>query len=267
MCELVNYVEQCTKKELDLKLEEINSVFECMGKSADPTTRDIDEADIIWVARVAAGLEKLVKNNNLSGLAYYYMGENENIYERVASSLMIGNSLMTSKGVTMAGEADMKTCMAMYLTSSLGFGGTFSELCHVDFSEDILLVGHDGPHDIRISDRKPAIRGLNLYHGKKGHGVSVEFSIKHGPITMVGFGSDADGKLRLIVAQGESRPGWVPPIGNTLTRGYFGKNISKFVEDWSKTGNSHHQALAAGHCGDMVEKFGKLMNIEVIKVR
>jgi len=267
MCELVKHIEDCTQSELDQKLKQIKETFDLKDKSFDPTTKDIDEADIQWAVKVSVGLDKLVHNNGLSGFAYYYEGENNSIYERAASNLMIGNSLMTTNGISMAGEGDMKTCLAMYLTSALGCGGSFAELNSVDFDADIVLVGHDGPHDIRISDKKPMIRGLSLMHGKKGYGVSVEFSIQHGPMTMVGIGSDVDGKYHLIVAEGESLEGWVPPVGNTLTRGYFGPNAAGFVEDWSRACICHHQSLAIGHCGDMVEKFAKLMDLDVIKVR
>lgn len=267
MCELIEYIEGCTEAELKRKLQEIDEKFERLTRSQDPTTKDIDESDIQWAAKVAVGLEKLVYQNGLSGLAYYYMGENNNIYERAASNLGVGNSLLTTSGIAMAGEGDMKTCLAMYLTSALGCGGSFAELCSVDFKSDIVIVGHDGPHDIRISDRKPQIRGLSLMHGKKGYGVSVEFSIKHGPMTMVGLGTDEQDRMRLIVAEGESQEGWVPPIGNTLTRGYFGPNVAEFLEDWCRAGTCHHQSLAIGHCGGMVEKFGKLMGMETIRLR
>ena len=267
MCELVEYIENCTESQLEAKLKQIKDTFELVGKSNDPTTKDIEDSDIEWAAKVSVGLDALIHNNSLSGLAYYYMGENNSIYERAASNLSIGNSLMTTNGIAMAGEGDMKTCLAMYLTSALGCGGSFAELVSVDFDADIIIVGHDGPHDIRISDKKPTIRGLNLMHGKKGYGVSVEFSIKNGPMTMVGIGSDENGKYYLITAEGESQPGWVPPVGNTLTRGYFGPSVGKFVEDWSVAGACHHQSLALGHCSDMVEKFAKLMDLDVVKVR
>lgn len=104
-------------------------------------------------------------------------------------------------------------------------------------------------------------------HGKKGYGVSVEFSIKHGPMSMVAMAQDVNGKYYLVVAEGESREGWVPPVGNTLTNAYFGENIHQFMLDWTKSGVAHHASLAIGHCGGMVEKFGKLMGLEVVKVR
>ena len=267
MCELVSYIENVSKPELDQKLQQIRETFDVLEQSSDPTTKPVEQEDLDWAAKVSVGVDKLVFGNGLSGLAYYYMGENNSIYERAASNLMVGNSLLMAEGIAMTGEGDIKTCLAMYLTSELGCGGSFAELCSVDFGADIVIVGHDGPHDIRIGDRKPQIRGLSLMHGKKGYGVSVEFSIRHGDMTMVGIGSDDTGTFRIIVAEGESQAGWVPPVGNTLTRAYFGLNVAGFVEDWCKAGPCHHMSLCVGHCGDMIDKFGKLAGIEVVHVR
>ena len=267
MCELVSYIDTASRPDLDQKLQQIRETFDILEQSSDPTTKPVEQEDLVWAAKVSVGLDKLVFGNRLAGLAYYYMGENNSIYARAASSLTIGHSLLMADGISLAGEGDMQTCLAMYLTSELGHGGSFAELCSVDFDADIVIVGHDGPHDIRIGNRKPRIRGLNLMHGQKGYGLPVEFSIRHGDMTMVGIGSDYTGTFRIIVAEGESRAGWVPPIGSTLTRAYFGPNVAGFVEDWCKAGACHHMSLCVGHCGDVVAKLGKLTGIEVVRVR
>jgi L-arabinose isomerase len=267
MCELVDYVQRCSDIELRVKIDEIQNTFDFADKSYDPTTKTILDEDVEFAAQCAVGLDRLMENNNLSGLAYYYMGENNSIYERVASNLIVGNSLLTVRGLALAGEADMKTCIAMYITGALGCGGSFAELCTVDFEEDVVLVGHDGPHDLRISSERPQIRGLGIMHGKKGYGVSVEFSIRKGPMTMVGIGSDANNHFHFIVAEGESREGWVPPVGNTLTRGYFGRDAAGFVEEWCMAGPCHHMSLSAGHNGSMIDKVGKLLGMPVVHVR
>ncbi len=266
MCELVDYIEKCTDEDLQAKIDQINSTFERMGKSYDATTKDTDNSEIEWAAKVSVGIDKIIHNNNLSGFAYYYLGENNSIYERTASNMCIGNSLMTTSGIAMAGEADMKTALAMYLTSAMGGGGSFAEFNSCDYNMDILMVGHDGPHDIRISDRKPKIRGLGVRHGKRGTEVSVEFSIKHGPITLVAVTQGADGKYYLVYAEGESQEGWTPQNGNTSTRAYFGPDVCKFIRNWSTAGPSHHASLTIGHIGDAIEKFGKLKKMDVVKV-
>lgn len=266
MCELTDYVKNADDSTVKAKLGEINEKFVLLDASHDPTTRNIKDEDMEWAARCSVGLDKLVENNNLSGLAYYYVGNN-NEYEKVASGLIIGNSLLVSKGCSLAGESDMKTCVAMYTTSALGGGGSFAELIAVDFKDDILLVGHDGPHDIRISDAKPTIRALELFHGKKGNGVSVEFSLKAGPITMLGLGIDENNNFTFIVAEGESRKGDVPQQGNTMTRGYFGKDVARFIEEWSEAGNSHHYALSIGHHASEIKKIAKALGIGFKQIR
>jgi L-arabinose isomerase len=266
MCELAEYVNDATANDVQAKIDHMKHVFEFLEPSYDPTTTPINDEDVEWAARCSVGLDKLVGVNNLSGMAYYYEGRG-NEYERIASNLIVGNSLLVSSGCSLAGESDMKTCLAMYTTSSIGSGGSFAELCATSFDEDVILVGHDGPHAIRLSERKPTIRGLGLYHGKRGRGVSVEFSLRRGPITMLGLGSDESGRFSFIAAEGESQAGIVPKQGNTLTRGYFGPDISRFVEDWSAAGNNHHYSLSLGHNASVLEKLAKTLGIGFSRIR
>lgn len=266
MCELVQNVQNATKQEIDEMEQRIRSTFALLDPSHDDVTVAIRPEDVRWAAQCSTGLVKLIDNNNLDGMAYYYEGR-DNDYERIASNMIIGNSLLTSEGRSLAGESDMKTCVAMYTTSALGCGGSFAELCFTDYESDVQMVGHDGPHDIRISNGRPQIRGLGLYHGKRGHGISVEFNIKTGPITLVGLGSDIDGKFSFIVAEGESQEGPLPPNGNSETRGYFGPDVSRFVEDWSVAGNNHHMSLCIGHNASLVKKLSKALNIPFVQVR
>ncbi|MCE5257467.1 MAG: arabinose isomerase [Chloroflexi bacterium] len=265
MCELVEYVKGATEAEIKEKLDEMNENFIYLDPSYDSTTVPINQEDIDWAAQCAVGLDKLVATNHLSAMAYYYEGL-DNYYERVASNLIIGNSLLVSKGISLAGESDMKTCMAMYTTSAIGAGGSFAEY-GIDLADNIMLVGHDGPHDIRISDAKPTIRGLGLYHGKRGHGISVEFSLKTGPITMLGLSVDINGRFRFIGAEAESQRGPVPQNGNTYTRALVKSPINQFVVDWAKAGNTHHLSLCLGHNNGVIKKLASaLPDVKFIEV-
>lgn len=266
MCQLAELVNNADQEAIDKKLSEIKNTFDLLDASYDTTTRAIQPGDMEWAARCSVGLDSLMKNNNLSGMAYYYEGQG-NEYERIGAGLIVGNSLLVSQGCSLAGESDMRTCLAMYTTSAIGAGGSFAELCCTSIRDDIVLVGHDGPHDIRISDAKPTIRGLELYHGKKGSGVSVEFSLKAGPITMLGLGMDQDNNFTFIVAEGESQKGPVPKSGNTLTRGYFGPDVTRFIEEWSDAGNNHHYALSIGHNASTLKKLAKALGIGFKQIR
>jgi len=257
MCELVEYVKSATEAEIKAKLDEINENFTFLDPSYDPTTVPIEQKDVDWAAQCAVGLEKLVKSNNLAAMAYYYEGRN-NYYEDVAANLIIGNSLLESEGIPLAGESDMKTCMSMFTTSSMGKGGSYAEY-GVDLVDDIMLVGHDGPHDIRISEGKPTIRGLGLYHGKRGHGISVEFSLKTGPITMLALSTDINGRFRFVCSEADSQKGPIPQMGNTWTRAALSRDVSEFVVDWAKAGTTHHLGLSVGHNNGIVQKLCKAL--------
>jgi L-arabinose isomerase len=136
----------------------------------------------------------------------------------------------------------------------------------MDFREGFVLMGHDGPGHLAISDRKPALRGLGLYHGKRGRGVSVEFNVKLGPVTLLGMTQTADGNLKMLTAGGESLPGPILKIGNTNSRLRFPLGPAEFVNRWCQEGPTHHCALGVGNAQPAVAKLGELLGLPVVEV-
>jgi len=155
---------------------------------------------------------------------------------------------------------------AMKIMDSFGSGGSFTEFYAMDFKEDIVLMGHDGPGHIAIAEGKTKVRPLQLYHGKVGSGLSVEMSIKNGPVTLLSIVDKQDGKLMLLVAEGESVAGPVLQIGNTNSRYKFSIAARKFVNEWNSHGPAHHCAVGVGHISSKLFKLGSLLNMEVVKV-
>lgn len=265
MCELAEYVNGASDAEVKARVEEIKTVFDIREPSNDPLTDYVKDEDLMWAARNSVGLDKLVENNGLSALAYFYKGENGNMYENIAANLIIGNSLLTSRGIPLAGEADLKTAAAMMIMNRVGAGGSFAELHPFDICDDIVLIGHDGPHNINISNNKPIIRKLKKFHGKSGAGVSVEFNLKTGPISLLSCSVSRDGSLKLISATGESMPGAIPQTGNTNTKCRFSVPATSFVEKWCEAGPTHHLALGVGDKTREIELFAKMSGIKLIK--
>ncbi|MCU0873263.1 MAG: hypothetical protein MUE50_13060 [Pirellulaceae bacterium] len=183
------------------------------------------------------------------------------------TNLIVGNSLLTGGGFPMCGEFDIKNCLAMLIFDRLGIGGSFAEFHPVDFAQDTVLVGHDGPHHIHIADGKPVLRSLKKYHGKPGSGASVEFRLKEGPLTMMSIGQRADGKFKFVVAEGLSERRPIPPTGNTNTHGRFGRNVRKFLCDWVQQGPTHHFALGLGHHAETLVQVAECLGIECAVVR
>ncbi len=263
MCDLKKRVDEATGAEVRRMKEQITNFFCFPEPGADAIAGCVTPEALEWSARVAVGLEKLVEDFGLDGVAHYYRGTDGNDYEQLIAGIIVGATLLTARGIPVAGEGDLKNCAAMLIMDRLGAGGSFSELHPADFKDNFVFVGHDGPGHIAISDEKPALRGLSLYHGKFGSGASVEFKVKHGPVTAAGLTTGADYKFRLVVAEGESVQGAIPQTGNTNTRCRFQPDVATFIERWSEAGPTHHFALGVGKQIRVLRRVAKLLNMEV----
>ena len=227
---------------------------------------DCTEPELQRAAQTSLALDQLIETHKLGSLAYYYMGTGNPENEDTISSIILGNSLLTANGVPVAGELEVKNAQAMKIMDSFGAGGSFTEYYAMDFTDDVVLMGHDGPGHIAIAEGKTKVRPLDVYHGKVGRGLSVEMSVKHGPVTLLSVVQTRDGKLKLLVAQGESVPGPILEVGNTNSRYRFSIGARAFVEQWNVHGPAHHCAVGVGHIASKIEKLGNLLNMEVAQV-
>jgi L-arabinose isomerase len=257
MCDLDKRVSQVTPGEISAKLDHTRAVFEIV---------DCADESLEWAAAVACGLDRLVADFGLNGLTYYYRGLDGNEYERLGASLILGNSLLTARGVAASGEGDLKTCLAMMLMNGLGAGGSFTEFYAMDFSEGFVLMGHDGPMHLSIAEGSPVLRGLGLFHGKRGHGVSVECKVRTGDVTLLAITQTRQGSLKMITAEGASLPGPVLKIGNTNSRIRFNLGPAEFVNRWCREAPTHHCALGVGQQAGAIEKAASLLKLPLARV-
>jgi L-arabinose isomerase len=235
-------------------------------KTAFEVQSDCSEEELRRAARTSAALDRLVENHNLGSIAYYYQGTGNPENEDAISSIILGTSLLTAKGVPVAGEHEIKNVQAMKVMDSFGVGGSFTEYYGVDFNDDIVLMGHDGPGHIAIAQGKTKVRPLGVYHGKVGRGLSVEMSVKHGPVTLLSVVQTADGKLKLLGAEGESVAGPILEIGNTNSRYRFSIGARRFMNDWNAQGPAHHCAVGVGHIGGKLKKLASLLAMQYVQV-
>jgi L-arabinose isomerase len=258
-------VQSATAAEVAAKIEEIRSVFTFADPSSDPIAGPVTDEQLEWSARVAVGLDRLAADHELDGLTYYYRGA-DNEAELLGAGMIVGNSLLTARGVITSGEGDLKTNIAQVLLDRLDAGGSFTEWYALDFDDDFSLMGHDGPGHIAIAQEQPTLRSLKLFHGKRGAGLSVEFKVRYGPITIVGCTQTAEGRLKLIVAEGESVPGETFRIGNTNSRLKFALPPAQFFESWCEQGPTHHVALGVGHVAREVRNVARLLELDHAEV-
>ena len=257
MCELKKYRDEATDAEVQAKIQEFNTAFEV---APECKTSEIERA-----AHTSVALDKLVKNRDLGSVAYYYEGQPGNDYEDIATSVIAGNTLLTGKNIPVAGECEVKNAQAMKIMAGFGAGGSFSEFYLMDFKDDVIMLGHDGPAHFAIAEGRVKLVPLPVYHGKPGKGLSIQMSVKHGPVTLLSVVENNDGVF-LLVAEGESVPGSVLEIGNTNSRYRFSVGAKRFMNEWSKQGPAHHCAIGVGHIAGKIEKLGQIIGIEVVKI-
>jgi L-arabinose isomerase len=217
-------------------------------------------------ARTSVALDKLVARQSLGSLAYYYRGTGNAANENAISSIILGATHLTASGVPVAGEYEVKNVQAMKIMDAFGAGGSFSEYYAMDLRDDVVLLGHDGPGHSAIAEGKVKVRPLGVYHGKVGRGLSVEMSVKHGPVTVLSIVETAHGGLKLLVAEAESVPGPILEIGNTNSRYKFSIGAKKFVNDWNAQGPAHHCAVGIGHMASKLEKLAALLGLDMVRV-
>ena len=227
---------------------------------------ECSQAELERAARTSVALDQLVAEHALGSLAYYHMGTGSVENEDTISSIILGNSLLTARGIPVAGEYEVKNAQAMKIMDSFGVGGSFTEYYAMDWIADVVLMGHDGPGHIAIAQGKTKVRPLDVFHGKVGRGLSVEMSVKHGPVTLLSVVQTVDGRLKFLVAEGESVAGPILEIGNTNSRYKFSIGARRFVNEWNVHGPAHHCAVGVGHIAHKIEKLGKLLGMETFKV-
>jgi L-arabinose isomerase len=248
-------VEKVTEAETDARMDLARGVF-----TLDDS---VDEDDFRWGARVSVGLDRLVEDFALDSIAYYHRGLDGETHERVGAGLILGASLLTARGIPVVGEYELRTSLAMLVLDRLGAGGSFTELQALNFRDDVVEMGHDGPAHLAISAGKPLLRGLGVFHGKRGWGVSVELEVQPGPVTAFGIGQLPDGTFRMVASEGEVVPGPLLAIGNTTSRVDFGRDPGEWTDEWSGSGIAHHWGVGTGHRVAELAAVADLLGLEL----
>jgi L-arabinose isomerase len=258
MCELDALRKAVTAAQVRAQVREFGRVFK--------VSRECAEAELERAAKTSCALDALADKHRLGALAYYYESVAGNPYQDIVTSVIAGNTLLTGRHIPVAGECEIKNVQAMKIMDLLGAGGSFSEFYLSDFKDDVVYLGHDGPAHFAIAEGPVSLVPLPVYHGKPGKGLSIQMTVKHGPVTLLSVVQRGDGKLSLLVAEGESVPGPVLQIGNTNSRYRFAPGAKAFLNAWAQAGPAHHCAIGTGHVAEKIAKLAKILKLDSYRV-
>jgi L-arabinose isomerase len=256
--ELTAIKDKVTQDEANDRVAEFREKFDIQ--------QDCLREELLRAARTSVAMDKLIEKYQLGSFAYYHKGTGSQGNEDTMSSIILGNSLLTANGVPVAGEFEIKNAQAMKIMDSFGAGGSFTEYYAMDYQDDVVLMGHDGPGHIAIAEGRTKVKPLQVYHGKVGQGLSVEMTVKCGPVTCLSILEKGNGELMMLVAEGESVHGPILQIGNTNSRYRFSVGARKFVNDWNSYGPAHHCAVGVGHISSKLEKLSAILGMDMVKV-
>ncbi|MEO6909778.1 MAG: arabinose isomerase [Edaphobacter sp.] len=258
-------IDELSRMRLDVPEAEVQQQLSAFSEAFE-IQADCSPVELERAARTSAALDHFTQSHNLGALAYFYKGSGCEMNEDTVTSIILGASLLTDHGIPVAGEYEVKNVLAMKILDSFGAGGSFTEYYAIDFADDVLLMGHDGPGHAGIAEGKTKMRPLSVYHGKTGYGLSVEMSVKHGPVTLLSVVEDGDRGFKFLVAEGRVEAGPTLQIGNTNSRYRFPTGARNFIQSWNEQAPAHHCAVGLGHIASKLEKLGKLLNIAVIRI-
>jgi len=256
--EIENAYHRVTESQLDDMCRQLRQMFE-----VDETVSD---EHLRFSAQLAVAYEEVITRHDIYAFGFYWWGEKELITQiRAQAGLAVSRlAAMGRPGVT---EGDVKTAMAMKILDLLGAGGMFIEFFSVDYDENFILMGHDGPSNVNMAKGRPRLRNLDVLHGKSGHGLGIDFDVNEGPVTLVNLTQfDAGDTFKLIYTTAEVIPGPILRIGNPNCRVRLRRPIHEFVDAWCQQGPSHHIALGSGDQTEALETFADAMNFRTARI-
>ena len=216
----------------------------------------------VWeMAKYVVAFEQWVKDEKLGLIASHYDGFAQGKAGVLDSMLIPAFSMLIKQGTACAVEGDMKVAMAMSIMKTICGSGQLAEMYSVDFNDDIAIIGHSGSGDADISDKKPTMKIVKVFHGKTGGGYLTQFYPYLGPVTYLAITQDGDGHFKFIVAEGVNEEGKILSFGDTNMRTRFTCGATEFVNRWSEAGPTHHFAAGTGRHIDTILKVAKIFNI------
>ncbi len=258
--EIIDAYQKVTDEELKDMYAQFRQLYE-----VDKTVTD---EHMHFSAQIAVAFDTIIKRHNIDCFGFYWWGERE-LVTQIRAQAGLAVSRLAAQGIAGVTEGDVKSAMAMKILNLLGGFGIFVEFFAMDFTENFVLMGHDGPANVRMAKGKPRLTYLDVIHGKTGHGLGIDFDMESGPVTLLNLTehtSPSNNRFKLIYSIAEVIPGTVLSIGNPNCRIRLERPFPQFFEIWCQEGPGHHIALGRGDLSAALKSFAEATQFEITRV-
>jgi len=211
-------------------------------------------------SRLEWALRTVLKERNLIGFASHFLAIGD---EGALDTLpFLAASKLLGEGYGFGGEGDVTSAVAVSLLRELTGEANFTEMFTMDLGGGTVLMSHMGEGNWRMarSDYPVTLRSSPFgLAPTRVAPVSLLFTARPDPLTLVSLTTVEGGRLRFVIAEGEVVD--MPPIHFKFKPRLV---LPEFLTRWAEESGSHHQGMAYGHIASKVVKLAELMDIEYV---
>jgi L-arabinose isomerase len=215
-------------------------------------------------SRLEWAIRSVLKEQGMHGFSAHFMAVAED--GRIETLPFLASSKLLAEGYGYGGEGDVTSSAAVVMMSELAGSANFTEMFTMDFGGNAVLMSHMGEANPNFARKDMPVQLVMDDLGiadMKYPPVLLRFSLEPGDVTLASLTTLAEGKIKLIVAEGKVLD--FPPIP-TINKPHFkfapADNLCDFLTKFSMEGGSHHQALVYGSMADKVKKVAEILGVD-----
>jgi len=216
---------------------------------------ELTKGQQIREARIYLALKKLIGKHDLSGVAV-------KCWPELKFSSCFSLSKLSDDGTPAGCEGDINGTATMLILYHLtGKPVFFCDVFHLDEERNTILTFHCGAAAASLAEDP---HDVTLWRHPLGEGVTAEFPIKPGYVTIARLGNIL-GKYRMLITSGEAMETKQMVRGNPLEI-KLNVNVTDFLRKVTSEGIEHHYLIVHGDVRDELVEFCDLLKIDKVMV-
>ena len=222
---------------------------------------DLTDEELVKSARAALAYEDLVAAENLDAFSMNFL----DVAAAGAETMpFLGAGRLMSTGVGYAGEGDVLTAALVAAAARIEPATTFTEMFCPDYERSEVLLSHMGECNFALANPAYPVKlvAKEFAYGDCARPAVPVFQLRPGTVTLVNVTEWPGEGLRIIASPAEviDAPEHVN-LSSPYTRVSFGRDLTEFLEDYSRAGGTHHSALAYGDCTEVFRRMAGLCGL------